>query len=82
LDVLVVPCVAYDKIGRRCGHGGGFYDRFIEELQDKRERAGQKKAILIGVALDEQLVENVVSGRHDTVVDCVVSSSGGVLRGW
>ena len=58
LDVLIVPCVAYDKIGRRCGHGGGFYDRFIEELQEIRERAGQKKAILIGVALDEQCARN------------------------
>ena len=27
LDVLIVPGMAYDRPGRRCGHGGGFYDR-------------------------------------------------------
>ena len=76
LDVLIVPCVAFDAQGQRCGHGGGFYDRFIEELQTKRNEAGQQKATLIGVALEEQLVEHVVAGRYDTVMDYVVVPSG------
>lgn len=76
MDVVVVPCVAFDSHGRRCGHGGGFYDRFIEELQQKREEAGQKKATLIGVALEEQLVETVVVGKYDTVMDYVVVPTG------
>jgi 5-formyltetrahydrofolate cyclo-ligase len=73
-----VPCVAFDSHGRRCGHGGGFYDRFIEELQQKREEAGQEKATLIGVALEEQLVETVVVGKYDTVMDYVVVPTGAI----
>jgi 5-formyltetrahydrofolate cyclo-ligase len=78
MDVVVVPCVAFDSHGRRCGHGGGFYDRFIEELQQKREEAGQEKATLIGVALEEQLVETVVVGKYDTVMDYVVVPTGAI----
>ena len=79
MDVVIVPCVAFDRNGRRCGHGGGFYDRFIEDLQNERMKAGQKPATLIGVALGEQLVDNVVSGKHDVLVDYVVSPSGNVI---
>jgi 5,10-methenyltetrahydrofolate synthetase len=76
LDVLIVPCVAFDRNGRRCGHGGGFYDRFIENLQRKRIGEGKQRATLVGVALGEQLVDHVVAGKHDVVVDYVVVPEG------
>ena len=30
IDFAVVPCVTCNKIGQRLGHGGGFYDRYLE----------------------------------------------------
>lgn len=30
IDFAVVPCLACDKRGFRLGHGGGFYDRYLE----------------------------------------------------
>ena len=30
LDLVVVPGVAFDSLGRRCGRGGGYYDAFFE----------------------------------------------------
>jgi 5,10-methenyltetrahydrofolate synthetase len=76
MDVVIVPGVAFDINGQRCGHGGGFYDRFIDELQRKRVNLGQKKATLIGVTLEEQIVDRVITGRCDAIMDYVVSSTG------
>ena len=35
-DILLVPLVAYDKNLNRIGYGGGFYDRFIDKFEKKK----------------------------------------------
>ena len=32
-DILIVPLVAYDKELNRLGYGGGFFDRYISNIQ-------------------------------------------------
>lgn len=41
-DVLLVPLLGFDRIGRRLGYGGGFYDRTLSDL--RRRRGTHEKA--------------------------------------
>lgn len=33
IDVVLVPLLAFDKLGHRVGYGKGYYDRFLNELK-------------------------------------------------
>ena len=35
-DVLLIPLVAFDKNLNRLGYGGGYYDRLIDKLSNKK----------------------------------------------
>lgn len=65
IDLIVVPGVAYDFAGRRCGMGAGYYDRFLIQA---------KKAIVAGVALHCQLVSAVPCDEHDYAVQYIINS--------
>ncbi|CAL1163159.1 unnamed protein product [Cladocopium goreaui] len=68
LDLLLVPAVALDLARRRCGQGMGFYDRYIQRARQGAERGRLRT---IGVALTEQLCEEVPSEAHDELLDAV-----------
>ena len=65
-DVIIVPGVAFDRTGRRLGMGGGFYDRFLLELD----------CTAIGLAHRFQIVENLPVDPHDRPVDLVITPAG------
>lgn len=67
LDIVIVPAVAYDKNCYRLGYGGGFYDRFIENLR--------KDTITIGVAFDLQIFNEVPKEEHDAQMDFIITES-------
>ncbi len=64
-DVIVVPGLAFTPDGRRLGQGGGWYDRFLPG------RRGD--CVTIGVCFAPQLVADLPTGRHDVIVDVVVT---------
>jgi 5-formyltetrahydrofolate cyclo-ligase len=67
-DVLIVPLLACDEAGWRLGYGGGFYDRTLRELRQRR------KVRAIGVAFDEQLLaEEVPHGPEDERLDWLLT---------
>lgn len=67
LDVVIVPAVAYDKNCYRLGYGGGFYDRFLENLR--------KDAVTVGIAFDLQIFNEVPKEDHDAQLDYIVTES-------
>ena len=66
-DILIVPMAAFDTQGYRIGYGGGFYDRSLESLR------ADKPILAIGLAYDEQEVEQVPRGPYDARLDHLVT---------
>jgi alpha-tubulin suppressor-like RCC1 family protein len=79
IDAIVVPGVAFDAFGGRCGHGMGYYDRFIAGVIAARSRQKLPPPLLIGVALAEQIVENVPMDDHDFHMDMIIAAWGTVF---
>lgn len=70
LDLIIVPGVGFTSACHRIGHGGAFYDSYIQE---HRAIAGNVP-FLIGVGLSAQLVDNDVLPieDHDYILDQVI----------
>lgn len=66
-DALLVPLLACDREGWRLGYGGGFYDRTIEVLRQKRE------IMAVGVGFDGQFVSEVPHGPDDQRLDWLLT---------
>lgn len=69
LDLIVVPGVAFDMTGGRCGQGMGFYDSYFARYAAAR----QDMPKLIALALAPQLVEEVPMTEYDVRVDNVLA---------
>ena len=67
LDVILVPGVAFDRLGNRLGHGQGFYDRLLSELPAQVRK--------LGIAFDCQIIESIPAEPHDVAMDFVVTES-------
>lgn len=63
LRVVAVPGLAFDRRGGRLGHGGGHYDRLLS----------QTRGLLVGLCVEDCLVEDIPMERHDVPVDVVVT---------
>ena len=63
LDLVLVPGVAFDLQGRRLGRGRGFYDRLLADVD----------GIKCGIALDEQVVEEIPAGPRDICLNCILT---------
>ena len=66
-DILLVPLLAFDRLGYRLGYGGGFYDRTLERLRANGRR------VAVGIAFAGQEVEAVPVSAYDQPLDWIVT---------
>ena len=69
-EIVLVPLLAFDARGYRLGYGGGFYDRTLARLRAKQP------VVAIGLAYDEQKVDEVPVEAYDQRLDWVLTPSG------
>ena len=67
-DMIIVPTVGVDKNGFRVGYGGGYYDRLLKPILNKKNRP-----LIIGLVYDFQLIDDLINEEHDIKVDVVVT---------
>ncbi|KGG80248.1 5-formyltetrahydrofolate cyclo-ligase [Caloranaerobacter azorensis H53214] len=68
LDLIIVPGVVFDKRGYRIGYGGGYYDRFLLNID--------KSVPKVALAFDFQVVEKIDKEKHDIPVDYIITEKG------
>lgn len=69
LDLVLMPLVGFDRLGRRLGMGGGFYDKTFAKLTSN----ASQKPTLIGLAHSCQEVERLQPEPWDIPLDIIVT---------
>ena len=64
IDVVIVPCIAFDEECNRLGHGGGYYDRYLLRCT---------RATRAVAAFEAQKLPRVETEEHDAPADLVVT---------
>lgn len=63
IDTIVIPGIAFDKIGGRIGFGKGCYDSFLKNTS----------AIKVGFCYDFQLLGKIETDPHDIGMDYILT---------
>lgn len=64
VDLILVPAVACDRTGGRLGYGGGFYDRFLREIE-------QQAILTIGIIFSFAYCDRLPTQAWDRSLDFV-----------
>ena len=67
LDLVLVPCTAFDADCRRVGMGKGYYDRYLPRCT---------RAAKVGIAFEAQRVEHAAVDAQDQRLDAFVTERG------
>lgn len=67
IELVVAPGLAFDRRGRRLGHGKGYYDRLFARAPD---------ALRAGLCFSAQVFAEVPAGPLDAAMDWVVTERG------
>jgi len=65
LEVIFVPLLIFDKLGHRVGYGGGYYDKFLENIKDD--------VLKIGLSLFDPIEKIQDIEKHDISLDYIIT---------
>ncbi len=65
LDLVMVPGVAFDRMGGRMGHGFGYYDKLLQHARPD--------APLVALAFECQLFPEIPTQAHDIFMDKIIT---------
>lgn len=77
LDIIFMPAVGFDAVGRRLGMGGGFYDRTLAECRHSRTGT----PLLVAVAHDIQYISRLPEEPWDIHPDLTLTPSRVIRSG-
>ncbi len=66
-DIIFVPLVAFDNRLFRIGYGGGYYDRYIGKISNK------KNLLKVGIAHSCQKINRVPTNNYDKKLDIIIT---------
>jgi 5-formyltetrahydrofolate cyclo-ligase len=66
-DLIIVPLMAFDRVGGRMGRGGGHYDRTLAALR------AEGRLFALGLAYAGQEVAQVPREPHDQLLDAIAT---------
>lgn len=67
IDLIIVPGAVFDKSGNRIGYGGGYYDRFLSTIKEKKNK--------VVLAYDLQVINEIEPEIHDVKVDYIITEN-------
>ncbi|QGQ98498.1 5-formyltetrahydrofolate cyclo-ligase [Paenibacillus psychroresistens] len=67
---MLIPGLAFDMKRARLGYGGGYYDKFLQSMDERNVRIYK-----LALAMDLQIVEEVPCEKHDLAVDLIISET-------
>jgi 5-formyltetrahydrofolate cyclo-ligase len=77
IDLFVVPGLGFSRDGKRLGRGGGYYDATLKAALERSRR--------VGLAFNDQVVDDIPVTQDDVLMDLVVAESEslrGLFRDW
>jgi 5-formyltetrahydrofolate cyclo-ligase len=66
VQLALVPGLAFDRLGRRLGYGGGYFDRFLHDFT----------GVSLGVIFQALLLDHLPYGEYDVPVKWIVTEVG------
>jgi len=65
IDLVLCPGVGFDRNFTRLGQGGGFYDRYLQNVHP----------FCVGICYTDCIMEHLPQEEHDRRMDCIVTEN-------